>query len=108
MNNITTHRDPFMTAFGQRSILMVSLKYWKIWTISGSAILGATYGLTTSLSLDAADPSLWEAIDPVVRGAAICTSAGAAACRVVEICRRTDEICDQPADRTLCYRGVRY
>ena len=87
---------------------MDSRKYWKIWTIAGSAILGATYGLAASLSLDAADLSLWEVIYPVVSGAAICTSAGSAACRVVEICQRTDEVRNQPADRTLCYRGVRH
>ncbi len=87
---------------------MVSLKYWKIWTIAGSAIMGAFFGLAVSLSLDAADLSLWGGIYSVVSGAAICTSAGSAACRVVEICQRTDEVRARPADRTLCYRGVRY
>ncbi len=87
---------------------MVSLKYWKIWTIVSSAIMGATYGLATSLSLDAADLSLWELLYPVASGSAISTSAGSAVCRVVEICQRTDEVRTQSADPTLCYRGVRH
>ena len=86
---------------------MLALKRRTIWTISGSAIVGAVYGLVATLKLNADGLTFWDVIIPVVAGAALCAIIASALSRMFQMGRLMRESQNRHSDNSLCYRGNR-
>ena len=86
---------------------MLALKRRTIWTISGSAIVGAVYGLVATLKLNADGLTFWDVIIPVVAGAALCAIIASAFSRMFQMGQLMHESQNRHSDNSLCYRGNR-
>ncbi len=86
---------------------MLALKRRTIWTISGSAIVGAVYGLIATLRINADGLTFWDVMIPVAAGAALCAIVMSAFSRMFQMGQLMHESQCRHSVNSLCYRGNR-
>ena len=78
----------------------------KLWTITGSALLGGTYVFFATLRIHGDSLSVWGLSLAVACGAALCACASSAVCRFYETWRHLRESQHRPIVQTLYFSGV--